>query len=104
MKNTYYLTTTVQKGNRLDISFPELAEGQTVEVILIVSENQTQIDCESENISSEAPNIKENIMKKSLTKRRQMLAKQAEEMKEHYEQDKSWQEWVNIDLGKIYEY
>jgi hypothetical protein len=38
MKQTHYLTTIVQKGNRLDITLPSLPEGQTIEVILIVSE------------------------------------------------------------------
>ena len=41
MKQTHYLRTTVQKGNRIDISLPSLPEGQTIEIILIVPETLT---------------------------------------------------------------
>jgi len=36
MKQTRYITTTVQAGNRLEIDLPNLPIGQTIEVILII--------------------------------------------------------------------
>lgn len=101
MKKTHYLTTKIKKGNRLDLHLPELPEGQNVEII-IVPENQTIND--NKNNLTESDNSKENINKKSLAYRRQLMAQQAEAMEEHYQQDKSWQEWVNLDLGQLYEY
>ncbi len=102
MKKTHYLTTTIKKGNRLDVHLPDLPEGQNVEIIIIVPENQTINHRNNE--SSELSNSEQNIMSKSLAERRQLMAQQASVMLEHYEQDRSWQEWVNLDLGEIYEY
>ena len=106
MKKTRYLTATVKKGNRLEINLPELEEGQDVEIILIVPNNQSLVDDNVDDNSylCESTNLKQNIMKKSLLERRQLLEEQAEEMGKHYEQDQSWQEWVNVDLGEIHEY
>lgn len=39
------------------------------------------------------------FLKLPMTERRRILAEQAEAMVEHYQQDTSWQEWVNLDLG-----
>jgi hypothetical protein len=36
MKQTRYITTTVQAGNHLEIDLPNLPIGQTVEVIEII--------------------------------------------------------------------
>ncbi len=103
MKQTHYLTGKIQKDHRLEIILPELAEGQTVEIIVIMPQNKTQVN--TGNFSSyKSVNIRQNIMKKSLSDRRQILAEQAEKMQEHYEQEKSWQEWNNIDLDQIYHY
>jgi len=102
MKTTHYLTATVQQDHRLEINLPELSEGQNVEVILIVNDNNF-VDESNKNLSKSTNNIN-NIMKKSLAERRQMMLEQAKVLKEHYEQDKSWQEWENIDLGSIYDY
>lgn len=102
MKKTHYLTTKIQKGNRLDLHLPELAEGQNVEIIIIVSENQTING--SENNLRESKNSEQNIISKSLAERRQLMAQQAEAMQKHYEEDQSWREWVNLDLGALYEY
>jgi hypothetical protein len=102
MKTTHYLTATVQKGNRLEINLPELSEGQNVEVILIVPNNKFINN--SEQDFTESANHQDNIMNKSLTERRKLMAKQAEGMQQHYEEDKSWQEWEKIDIGEIYDY
>lgn len=102
MKKTHYLTTKIQKGNRLDLHIPELPEGQNVEIIIIVPENQTINDSEK-NLTS-LSNSESNIMKKSLVERRQLMEQQAEAMQKYYEEDQSWREWVDLDLGEIYEY
>jgi hypothetical protein len=43
------------------------------------------------------------FMKLSMAERQQILAAQAEAMREHYEQDTNWQDWVNLDVGVMYE-
>ncbi len=65
-------------------------------------ENQTIND--NKNNLTESGNSNQKIDKKSLAYRRQLMAQQAEAMEEHYQQDKSWQDWVNLDLGQLYEY
>lgn len=105
MKKTHYLTTKIQKGNRLDLHIPELPEGQNVEIIIIVPENHpNQTINDSENNLRQLTNSESNIIKKSLAERRQLMTQQAEAMEKYYEEDQSWQEWVNLDLGEIYEY
>ncbi len=104
MKRTHYLTKSVQKGNKLEISLPELAEGQIVEVILILPENQEEPINNVNVCSTESSHINYNIMKLSVADRRKILAEQAEAMKDHYDKDKSWQEWINLDLDEFYEY
>jgi hypothetical protein len=39
MKETRYITTTVQAGNRLEIDLPNSPVGQTIEVILIIPDS-----------------------------------------------------------------
>lgn len=103
MKQTHYLTGKVQKDHRLEIILPELAEGQTVEIIVIMPQNKTQVNTGNSS-SYQSVNIRQNIMKKSLSDRRQILAEQAEKIQEHYEQDELWQEWNHFDLEKFYDY
>jgi hypothetical protein len=93
MKQTHYLTTTVQKGNRLDISLPTLPVGQTIEVILIVPET-------APSQSSE----RQAFRKLPIEERRRILAQQAEAMKEYYQEDKEWKDWMNFDNGELYDY
>ncbi len=103
MKTTHYLTATVQKGNYLEINLPELSEGQNVEIILIVPDNNTMDksnDCFSDLCSSE----QDRFSKKSLAERRKLMTQQAEIMVKYYEQDKSWREWESLDVGHIYDY
>ena len=94
MKHTYYLTTTVQPGSRLEIALADLPVGQTVEVIVIIPERDrpaaTGLD-------------RRAFVKLPMAERRQILAAQAEAMREHYAQDTDWQEWVNLDMGVVYD-
>ncbi len=43
-------------------------------------------------------------MNKTLVDRRKLMAKQADAMVKHYEEDKSWQEWESLDLREFYDY
>lgn len=93
MKQTHYLTATVQKGNRLEIILPSLPEGQTIEVILIVPETVP-----SQSIDRQA------FRQLPIEERRRILTQQAEAMKDYYQEDKEWQDWLNFDSSEVYEY
>jgi hypothetical protein len=93
MKQTHYLTTTVQKGNRLDITLPSLSEGQTIEVILIVPETAP-----SQSSDRQA------FRQLPIEERRRILTQQAEAMKDYYQEDKEWKDWLNFDNDEIYDY
>ncbi len=59
MKQTHYLQATVKEGNRLDISFPTLPVGETIEVILIVPETSPETAQVSNPLSSENLDVKQ---------------------------------------------
>lgn len=85
MKQTHYLTATVQSGNRLEIELPDLPVGQTVEVILIVSEK--------ESASAPVQSIdRKAFLKLPLAEQHRILEQQAEAALEHYQQDSEWRE------------
>jgi hypothetical protein len=69
MKQTRYITTTIQAGNRLEIDLPNIPLGQTIEVILIIPDapesNPQFID-------------RRSFLKLPIAERRQILAQQAE--------------------------
>jgi hypothetical protein len=99
MKQTRYITTTIQAGNRLEIDLPNLPIGQTIEVILIIPDapasNPQSIDRRSflklSNLETRGFANEE---------RRQILAQQAEAALPHYEENKAeWEEWINLDLA-----
>jgi hypothetical protein len=89
MKQTHYITTTVQAGNRLEIELPNLPIRQTVEVILIVPDAQTPI---SQGID------RRSFLKLPMSERRSILEQQSEAALPHYQQDQEWREWAEIDL------
>ena len=93
MKQTHYLTTTVQKGNRLDITLPSLTEGQTIEVIVIVPET----------VSSHSIN-RQAFLQLPKEERRRILTQQAEAMKDYYQENEEWKDWLSFDNGEIHEY
>jgi hypothetical protein len=99
MKQTRYITTTIQAGNRLEIDLPNLPIGQTIEVILIIPDapasNPQSIDRRSflklSNLETRGFANEE---------RRQILAQKAEAALPHYEENKAeWEEWINVDLA-----
>ncbi|NES72830.1 MAG: hypothetical protein F6K24_50365 [Okeania sp. SIO2D1] len=93
MKQTHYLTTTVQKGNRIDISLPSLPEGQTIEIILIVPETLT-----NQSINRQA------FRQLPIEERRRILTQQAEAMNDYYQDDQEWKDWLNFDNCESYDY
>jgi wobble nucleotide-excising tRNase len=69
---------------------PHLPVGQTVEVILMVPESES-ID-------------RQTFLQLSIEERRRILSKQVEAMKEYYQEDPDWQDWVNFDNGETDDY
>jgi hypothetical protein len=90
MKQTSYLTTTIQPGNRLEIDLPNFPIGQTVEVIIIT---------EMPNPEAQMLN-RSQFLKLPIADRRRILEQQAEAALPHYQQDTEWQEWVNLDIAE----
>ncbi len=98
MKQTRYITTTVQAGNRLEIDLPNLPIGQTVEVILIIPslpEPQHQPIDDFANTFSD----RKSFLKLPIEERNRILKQQAENSLPNYQQNQAeWQEWLNLDI------
>jgi hypothetical protein len=92
MKETCYITTTIQAGNRLEIDLPNFPIGQKVEVI-IITEIPT-VDPQAIDRSA--------FLKLPLADRRRILEQQAEVALPHYQQDTEWQEWLNLDTAEFH--
>jgi hypothetical protein len=94
MKQTRYITTTIQAGNRLEIDLPNLPIGQKIEVILIIPD---ALESNPQTIDRRA------FLKLSIEERRQILARQAEAALPYYQENKAeWEEWINLDIAEIY--
>ena len=102
MKQTRYITTTIQAGNRLEIDLPNLpipqsggyANGQTIEVILIIPD-----------VPESPPRSidRRSFLKLSIAERRRILAEQAEAALPYYEENQAeWEEWINLDIAATY--
>jgi hypothetical protein len=94
MKQTRYITTTIQAGNRLEIDLPHLPVGQIVEVILITS-----------SLPESAPQTidRKSFLKLSIEERNRILEQQATAALPHYQQNQTeWQEWLNLDIAETY--
>jgi hypothetical protein len=94
MKETRYITTTVQAGNRLEIDLPNSPVGQTIEVILIIPDS-SPVTIQSID--------RKSFLKLPIAERQRILALQAEAALPHYQQNQEeWQEWLNFDLSLAY--
>ncbi|WP_310482202.1 hypothetical protein [Chamaesiphon sp. VAR_48_metabat_403] len=94
MKQTRYITTTIQAGNRIEIDLPNLPIGQTIEVILIIPDAS---EANPQTIDRRA------FLKLSIEERCRILAQQAEAALPYYEENKAeWEEWINLDIAEIY--
>ena len=94
MKQTRYITTTIQAGNRIEIDLPNLPIGQTIEVILIIPDAP---ESSSQSID------RQSFLKLSIEERRSILAQQAEAALPCYQGHKAeWEEWINLDIAQTY--
>jgi hypothetical protein len=92
MKQTRYITTTVQAGNRLEIDLPNLPIGQAIEVILIIP---SLPEVHSQTID------RKSFLKLSIKERNRILEQQAEAALPHYQQNQAeWQEWINLNIAE----
>jgi hypothetical protein len=94
MKQTRYITTTIQAGNRLEIDLPNIPIGQTIEVILIIP------DASESNLQAID---RRSFLKLSIAERRRILAQQAEVALPYYQENRAeWEEWINLDIAETY--
>jgi hypothetical protein len=98
VKSSYYFTATVLQGNKIEIQNPHLVEGQTVEIVIIISQPAIPTPDEEQSISLEK---RQAFLKLPLAERRRILENQAEIMVSHYQQNSDWQELM---AGDIIEY
>ncbi len=92
MKSTLYITTTVLSGNKIEIQTPNLAVGQTVEVVVL---SDTSSCNEEQNLSLEQ---RIAFLKLPISERRRILESQAEKMFTHYQQNSEWQDLMSGDI------
>lgn len=93
MKSTLYLTATVLPGNKIEIQTPSLSVGQTVEVVVLVTEGAvTNSGDRAQNLSLDQ---RQAFLKLPIAQRRQILQSQAEAMVDHYQEYSEWQELMN---------
>ncbi|WP_017662170.1 hypothetical protein [Baaleninema simplex] len=96
MKSTRYVTATVLPGNKIEIQDLNLEVGQTVKVVIIISESTPDSSPrEEESLSLEQ---RLAFLKLPMSERRRILESQAETMLEHYQQDSEWQELMAGDI------
>ncbi|MEB3178119.1 MAG: hypothetical protein VKL59_03620 [Nostocaceae cyanobacterium] len=96
VKSTLYLTAKVLPGNKIEIQNSNLSEGQTVEVVIIISEPSTSVSTPE----NQSPSLEERIafLKLPAAERRLILETQAEKMQSHYQQESEWQELMAGDI------
>ena len=94
-KSTLYTTAKVLPGNKIEIQNPNLSVGQTVEVVILVSEVTPSSMIEEQTPSLEQ---RQNFLKLPIAERRRILESQAEKLVSHYQQDSEWQELMAGDI------
>ncbi|MFB2979528.1 hypothetical protein [Microseira sp. BLCC-F43] len=96
MKSTLYTTTKVLPGNRIEIQAPTLSVGQTVEIVIIISEPAVaESSAEEQTLTLEQ---RQDFLKLPMSERRRILETQAEAMLAHYQEDSEWQELMAGDI------
>lgn len=96
-KSTLYLTTKVLPGNKIEIQDTSLSVGETVEVVILISQS-TSNSVEERDFSLEQ---RLAFLKLPIAERRRILKSQAQTMLAHYQQDS---EWKNLMSGDIIDY
>lgn len=89
MSAARHMTATVLPGRRIEITAPDLVEGETVELFIVPS--GAPVTAETRRAFLRLP----------MVERRRILAEQAAEMEPHYGEDHSWRA---IQDGDIVEY
>ncbi len=99
LKSTLYTTAKVLPGNKIEIQAPNLTVGQTVKVVILAPE----VDPHFSTIKEQDLSLEERLafLKLPIAERRSILARQAEKLMAHYQQDSEWQELM---AGDIIEY
>jgi hypothetical protein len=118
MKQTRYITTTIQAGNRLEIDLPNLpipqsggyANGQTIsqargyanEVILIIPDApESNLQLIDRRSFLKLSNLETRGFANE--ERRRILEQQAESALPYYEENKAeWEEWINLNIAETY--
>ena len=90
MKQTHYITTTIQAGNRLEIDLPNLPIGQTVEVILIVP-SLSEANDQAIDRSACTFGDRKSFLKLPIEERNRILEQQAAAALPYYQQNQ--EEW-----------
>ncbi len=86
MQSAIHLQSKVLPGNRIEVTAPDLEEGQTVDLIIVPSG------------ASVTPPMRQAFLRLPLEERRRILTQQADAMLSHYEQDTEWRELQNGDI------
>jgi hypothetical protein len=96
VKSTLYTTTKVLPGNRIEIQNPTLSVGQTVEIVIIISEPAVaESSAEEQTLTLKQ---RQDFLKLPMSERRLILESQAEAMLAHYQEDSEWQELMAGDI------
>ena len=95
MKSTFYITK-VLPGNKIEIQAPTLSVGQTVEIVIMISDPTiADSPAEEQTLTLEE---RQDFLKLPMSERRRILESQAEAMLTHYQQDSEWQELMAGDI------
>ena len=89
MASALHKHATVQPGNRIEVTAPELDEGEAVELFIVPT---------GAPVSGAA---RRAFLRLPVADRRRLLEQQAERMAEHYARDTQWRE---LEGGDIIEY
>lgn len=95
MKSSLYLTAKVAQGNKIEIQNPNLMEGETVEIVIIISQPDKLSFHNNQSTSFEE---RQAFIKLPVSERRKILAVQAEKMASYYQGNTEWQELMAGDI------
>lgn len=98
MKAPLYSTATVLPGNKIEIQSSALAVGQTVEVIILVTDASSDAQNQDEQATGLSLSDRLAFLKRPLAERRSILESQTEQMIEHYQQNSEWQDLMAGDI------
>ncbi len=86
MQAALHLTAKVLPGSRIEVTAPELCEGETVELFVVPAGAPVTSD------------QRRAFLRLPMAERRRILADQAAQMAGHYQHDDSWRETQDGDI------